>query len=57
MIIGPLMIDIEGTCLSPQEVEFLKSPVVGGVILFSRNYKNFHQLLGLVKEILSLIHI
>ena len=54
MIIGPLMIDIEGTCLSPQEVEFLKSPVVGGVILFSRNYKNFHQLLGLVEEIKSI---
>ena len=54
MTIGPLMIDIEGSCLSPQELEFLKSPIIGGVILFSRNYKSFHQLLGLVEEIKSI---
>ncbi len=38
MMLGPLMIDIEGTALTPADRELLRHPLVGGVILFARNY-------------------
>ena len=37
MTLGPLMLDLEGTTLSPQEIQNLQHPAVGGVILFARN--------------------
>ena len=39
-MLGPLMIDIEGTNLSSEEHSLLQHRLVGGVILFARNYEN-----------------
>jgi len=51
VMLGPVMIDVEGTTLSPEDVRVLTSPPVGGVILFSRNFESFEQLHGLCREI------
>jgi beta-N-acetylhexosaminidase len=51
MSLGPLMIDLEGTAIQPQERELLQHPLVGGVILFTRNYADPEQLTALVAEI------
>ncbi len=48
---GPLMIDIAGTELTAPERERLCHPLVGGVILFSRNYLSRDQLQDLCSEI------
>lgn len=52
--LGPLMIDIAGTALSELDRERLVHPLVGGVILFSRNYANREQLTALTAEIRAL---
>lgn len=54
MTTGVLMLDIEGTALSAVETEQLKSPQVGGLILFSRNYENPDQLASLMASIRAL---
>jgi beta-N-acetylhexosaminidase len=51
MSIGPLMIDLEGLELTPEERELLRHPVVGGVILFARNFQSPWQLALLTGEI------
>ena len=51
---GPLMIDIAGTELSELDRERLSHPLVGGIILFSRNYRNPEQLTALCAEIHAL---
>jgi beta-N-acetylhexosaminidase len=48
---GPLMIDIAGTELSALDRERLCHPLVGGMILFSRNYQSREQLQALCAEI------
>lgn len=54
MTYGPLMIDIAGTTLSDLDRHRLADPRVGGVILFSRNYRCRAQLQELCAEIHAL---
>lgn len=54
MTLGPLMIDIEGLSLSPEDKDLLKHPQVGGIIIFSRNYADRDQLRALTDEIRAL---
>jgi beta-N-acetylhexosaminidase len=51
---GPLMIDIAGKELTDLDRERLCHPLVGGVILFSRNYENIAQLQALTAGIHAL---
>lgn len=54
MSLGPVMLDIEGTELTQDDVEVLRDPRVGGVILFSRNYRDPQQLHQLTDRIHAL---
>ena len=49
--LGPLIIDIEGFSLTPQERERLAHPWVGGVIYFTRNYESKAQIQALSQAI------
>ena len=51
MTLGPLMIDVEGLELGPEDVAILNHPLVGGVILFSRNFHSTEQLGTLIEQI------
>jgi beta-N-acetylhexosaminidase len=51
MSLGPLMIDLAGTTVTAEERELLRHPLVGGVILFTRNYAGPDELTALVSAI------
>ena len=51
MTLGPLMIDLVGPSVLPEERDMLAHPLVGGVILFTRNYESPEQLLQLTRDI------
>lgn len=56
MTLGPLMIDVQGLRLTPEEGARLRNPLVGGVILFARNFADREQLRQLVAEIRAVRH-
>jgi len=51
MSLGPVMIDVLGTELTNEDIQRLQHPLVGGVILFSRNYQSPKQLQQLTQQI------
>ena len=48
---APLIIDVDGLTLTKQDRQRLKHPLVGGIILFARNWKNREQLTTLCDSI------
>ena len=52
--LGPLMIDVAGLTLSDDERQRLCHPLVGGLILFSRNFQSPQQLAQLTSEVHAL---
>jgi len=53
-MLGPVVVDIEGTRLTEAERARLRHPLVGMVILFARNYATPQQLHALTEEIHAL---
>ncbi len=56
MPLGCVMVDIVGTKMQPHEKQYLLNPLVGGVILFARNYESSQQLQSLCTQIHDLRH-
>ncbi len=54
MTLGPLMVDLIGLKITETEKEILQHPLVGGVILFSRNYESPEQITALTASIRAL---
>jgi len=54
MTLGPVMLDVAGLQVTPEEEEILRHPAVGGVILFARNFESPRQLVALTAEIRAL---
>ena len=51
---GPVMVDVAGFSLTDAERQRLLHPLVGGIILFRRNFQDIEQLRALTAEIHSL---
>jgi len=49
--LGPVMLDVVGTELTADDIRRLQHPLVGGVILFARNFENCEQLKALTASI------
>ena len=54
LVPGRVVIDVQGTTLTPDDVARLRHPATGGVILFARNFESRAQLSGLVAAIHAL---
>ena len=54
MSLGPIMMDLAGSDIRPDEREMLRHPLIGGVILFTRNYEDPEQLENLTEELHAL---
>jgi len=54
MRLGPVMVDVAGLELTPDDIERLQHPQVGGVILFARNFAAPLQLINLAHSIREL---
>jgi beta-N-acetylhexosaminidase len=54
MTLGPLMVDIQGKSLTAEDRALLTNPLVGGLILFTRNFESAEQLEALIREVRSL---
>ena len=52
--LGPLMLDVEGKTLNDADRRRLSHPLVGGAILFARNYESPEQVAALTREIHAL---
>ena len=50
-IIGPLIINLDGTSLSNNEKNLIKEKLIGGIILFSHNFVSCNQLKELILDI------
>jgi beta-N-acetylhexosaminidase len=50
MTLGPLMIDVQGASLTQEDRDLLVNPLVGGLILFSRNFVSIEQLEELIRD-------
>jgi beta-N-acetylhexosaminidase len=51
MTLGPLMVDVDGLSLTAEDRELLRHPLVGGIILFSRNFADRKQVAALTADI------
>ncbi len=54
LLLGPVMGDVEGLELTASDITRLMHPLMGGVILFARNYENPEQLKALTASIRAL---
>ncbi len=54
MLLGPVMVGLSGTEIDADEHEMLLHPLVGGVVLFTRNFESIEQLELLVDSIRQL---
>ena len=52
--LGPVMLDVAGLSLTKEDKQRLVSPLVGGVILFARNFESAKQVTDLIGEIKAL---
>ena len=50
-LIGPLIINLDGTSLSKNEKNLIKDKLIGGIILFSHNFVSRNQLKELILDI------
>ena len=49
--LGPVIVDVAGLSLTVEDETLLREPWVGGIILFSRNYRHIAQLCELIAQI------
>jgi beta-N-acetylhexosaminidase len=54
MKLGPIMMDVSGLTLTEVEATQILKPSIGGVILFSRNFKSIEQVTKLINSIRKL---